>query len=260
MTKRQEHISIVQEKWKSIGQFKHPKELDWELDFYKSIFATFQVGKSYMFVFSPPLGTIEQLTSSMKNTLGYNPADFSIKLLLNNIHPDDLPTFVDFENEIVRFKSKLPVEKLTKYKSQYTYRLKKRNGEYIHILQQSLTIQYDEDGAVLRNLIMHTDISEFKSNSEMKLSFIGLEGEPSFIDVNVPKLLTLESSILTTREKEILQLLAQNKSTIAIAEHLNISPETVKTHRKNIHVKSGTSNTLELVLKAMKNGWIENTH
>lgn len=250
------YLSRVQERWKVIGKRKPREHLELELEFYKKVFNIFQVGKSYFFIFSPPLNKIEKISSSIADVTGYDPETFTIEQMLRAIHPDDLPTFVDFETAIVDFKMKLPVDKLMKYKSQYNYRIRTKTGGYIKILQQSITIQCDEDGAVWRNLAIHTDISEFKTNNKMILSFIGLEGEPSFNNVKVPRLNSAERTGLTAREMEILLLLLKDRDTAEIADLLCISTETVKTHRKNIHTKLGTSSPLQLVLKAMEKGWI----
>ena len=45
---------------------------------------------------------------------------------------------------------------------------------------------------------------------------------------------TVDSSILTPREREVLQLLAEGKNTREIASILNISVKTVDTHRRKI--------------------------
>ncbi|NJY62711.1 helix-turn-helix transcriptional regulator [Salinimicrobium sp. CDJ15-81-2] len=47
------------------------------------------------------------------------------------------------------------------------------------------------------------------------------------------------------RAKEVLRLVALGKSSSEIAEELNISTETVNTHRKNIKKKLGISTTYE---------------
>lgn len=253
---KDQYFNQVQERWRFIGKREPSQDLELELEFYKKIFNIFQVGKSYFFVFSPPLNKIERVSPLITEVTGYDPETFNITQMLKSIHPDDLPTFVDFENAVVNFKLNLPPDKLMKYKSQYNYRVRTKSGKYIKILQQSLTIQCDEDGAIWRNLGIHTDISEFKTNNEMKLSFIGLDGEPSFHNVDVPRLNTAKSIGLTNREMEILMLLIKGKDTAEIADLLYISSETVKTHRKHIHTKLGTSSPLQLVLKAVEKGWI----
>ena len=58
--------------------------------------------------------------------------------------------------------------------------------------------------------------------------------------------------ILTAREKEVLSLLIKMNSKKNIAEQLNISELTVKTHRKNIMKKFGSKNLLSLVRYACR--------
>ena len=54
---------------------------------------------------------------------------------------------------------------------------------------------------------------------------------------------------LSAREKQIVQLLINGYSTRDIAYGLNISSETVKTHRKNIHRKLRTHSVVQLMIK-----------
>ncbi|MBO0930609.1 response regulator [Fibrella aquatilis] len=59
---------------------------------------------------------------------------------------------------------------------------------------------------------------------------------------------------LTFREVEIIALIREGLSNEQIADRIHLSPETVKTHRKNIHFKLGISKVTELVQFAIKNG------
>jgi DNA-binding NarL/FixJ family response regulator len=61
-----------------------------------------------------------------------------------------------------------------------------------------------------------------------------------------------EETVLTQREKEILELVAAGLSTKIIADKLNISHRTVDTHRVNMMKKMEVSNTAELVKKAIE--------
>lgn len=51
---------------------------------------------------------------------------------------------------------------------------------------------------------------------------------------------------LSLREMEVVDLLINNKSNTEIAEIMYISSETVKSHRKNIYIKLGVNNVLDL--------------
>lgn len=59
---------------------------------------------------------------------------------------------------------------------------------------------------------------------------------------------------LTFREVEIIRLICQGLSSEQIAEQLNLSVETIKTHRKNIHFKLGISKVADLIQFAIKQG------
>jgi len=58
--------------------------------------------------------------------------------------------------------------------------------------------------------------------------------------------------LLTSREKEILQLLAEGKSNKEVASLLDVSPLTVETHRGNLMQKLGLHSTAEIVLYAVR--------
>lgn len=62
---------------------------------------------------------------------------------------------------------------------------------------------------------------------------------------------------ISPREHEIIQLLAEQKTTKEIAATLTISTRTVDIHRKSIFVKTGTINTAGLVLFAIKNNLLK---
>lgn len=67
----------------------------------------------------------------------------------------------------------------------------------------------------------------------------------------------LRPSPLTARELDVLRLAAEGNSRPQIAEHLSISPLTVKTHFENIFEKLGVSDRTAAVAEAIRSGLIE---
>lgn len=63
--------------------------------------------------------------------------------------------------------------------------------------------------------------------------------------------------LLTKRECQVLQLLADGKSNRAVAETLYISEKTVKNHVSNILQKMNVNDRTQAVVTAIKNGWVE---
>jgi two-component system, NarL family, response regulator NreC len=62
--------------------------------------------------------------------------------------------------------------------------------------------------------------------------------------------------LLTDREREILQLLAEGRSNKDVAALLDVGLSTVETHRANLMQKLNLHNTAEIVLYAMRKGII----
>jgi two-component system, NarL family, response regulator NreC len=68
--------------------------------------------------------------------------------------------------------------------------------------------------------------------------------------------LTDSYSLLTDREKEVLQLLAEGRSNKEVATLLDLGLSTVETHRANLMHKLNLHNTAEIVLYAVRKGLI----
>ncbi|HEV2731759.1 MAG TPA: response regulator transcription factor [Terriglobales bacterium] len=62
---------------------------------------------------------------------------------------------------------------------------------------------------------------------------------------------------LTAREREVVQLLAEGRSTKEVASQLNLSVKTAETHRSNIMRKLGLHSVSELVLYAVRNNIVQ---
>jgi DNA-binding NarL/FixJ family response regulator len=65
-----------------------------------------------------------------------------------------------------------------------------------------------------------------------------------------------EPEPLTVREKEVLKLIAEEKSSKEIAELLHISARTVDHHRANLMAKLNLKNTVALIKYAVKKGYV----
>jgi two-component system response regulator DegU len=63
--------------------------------------------------------------------------------------------------------------------------------------------------------------------------------------------------LLTKRECEVIQLMAEGKSNKAIGDLLFISEKTVKNHVSNILQKMRVTDRTQAVVEAIKNGWVK---
>jgi two-component system nitrate/nitrite response regulator NarL len=75
------------------------------------------------------------------------------------------------------------------------------------------------------------------------------------LDINAAPIMTKSKAnvpVLTHREKEVLQLIAEGYTNHQMAEKLFISPHTIDSHRKNLLSKFEVKNTAALINSAMK--------
>jgi DNA-binding CsgD family transcriptional regulator len=238
------------------NEISAPGLLKFELDLYKKLWNFFLIGDSYYFIINHHTLSFEFVSKEVEHVMGYSPSEFDIPFMNGKIHPDDRSWFLTIGKSIVDFFSQLPIDKIKKYKVRYDIRFQRKNGEYARILYQGILLEHDENGRFLRTLSVHTDITYLKQEGKPVLSFIGMEGEPSYRDVAATNNFIESREDLTEREKQVLKLLVEGKPSKEIGSILKISKQTVDTHRKNMLHKKALSNTGELIGKAIRYGWI----
>ncbi len=249
-------IEEARKTWHKISQEGELRDAFLELQLHKQLLNVFHVGPFYYYIFDIHHFRFQYMSPDIETVLGYAPEEVDVDFLMSKIHPDDQPTFLNHENTVVDFFNKLPIEKFTKYKISYDYRLQNSQGAYVRILHQVVVLQHDDDKRMLTTLGVHTDITAIKSDNHSKLSFIGLQNEPSFYNVAVKERYAPSKELFSKREKEVLQYLVKGMQSIEIAEKLSISRYTVDTHRKNILSKSNSKNTPELISKIISEGLV----
>jgi len=137
-----------------------------------------------------------------------------------------------------------------------------------HVVMLSM---HSDEGYVLRALKAGARAYLLKDSAEADLAraIRAAAGGKSFFSPAVAKLLLddyirklertgVEDSyeLLTPREREILQLVAEGKSSKDIANMLSLSVYTVETHRANILQKLNLKSVAELILYAVRKGII----
>ena len=252
-------LASIKVVWAKIAKYQDGNiPPDFELKVYKKLLELFHVGNYYYYIFNIANAEIEFTSEGFEKIIGLKPKTFTVQWVLENIHPLDQKRFFDYEELVGNFFNQLPSEKVLKYKVSYDNRIKTKEDNYKWILQQVSAIQTNENGAVIRVIGIHTDISNIKSNNEPSgLSFIGLENEPTFLNYQEKNILVKNSKdIFTPTEKEILNLVVQGLTSKNIAEILNKSVHTINSHRKNIFQKTEAKTVAELVSKSIENNWV----
>lgn len=242
--------------FRSFANESPPSLLELKADFYNKLLSFFVLGDSFYFILNHHRLEFEFVSNEIEKILGYSPQECTVDLLREKLHPDDYSWFLTFGKSMADFFSNLPIEKITKYKVRHDMRYCKKNGDYARLLYQGLIIEHDNEGRILRSIGVNSDISYLKHDGKSILSFIGMDDEPSFIDVCSNNTFDKSDESFTKREKQVLTLLIEGKLSKEISCMLNISKQTVDTHRKNMLHKKNLTNTSELVGKAIRCGWI----
>ena len=93
------------------------------------------------------------------------------------------------------------------------------------------------------------------SREDLESALTALDGGPSFVSADLLQLLavgqaTTKTPTLTSREREVLRLVARGLSNREVAAELTISPNTVRTHLRSISAQLGLTSRGKLAAKA----------
>lgn len=175
------------------------------------------------------------------------------------IHRDDWkiinkPIF----NAISKFLAEVRRQQEVKYRFIYNYRIQKPNGEIVTIRQINNFLKLDESGNPLINAGVCTVIPYAVPNN--KITFL-IQSQNSYqtwenedVKTFVPDQ-TLPYK-LSPSELHVLHWIKDGYNSEKIAEKLNRSLHTIKTHRKNMLEKTQCKNMAELLQFSLTNGLI----
>jgi DNA-binding CsgD family transcriptional regulator len=170
------------------------------------------------------------------------------------IHPEDLPLLYRAAMNYIQLGFSIEnVNEIKDYKAVFDYRVIGRNKQYVRIIEQQIPLEIDKSGNVWLALSM-MDLSpennitlpfrgRLKNHRTGELYYFPPEEDPG-----------KGLSPLTSREREILGLIARGLISKEIADKLYISVNTVNTHRQRIIEKLNVSNTYEAIRYANERG------
>ncbi|MBM1105428.1 PAS domain-containing protein [Aurantibacter crassamenti] len=186
----------------------------------------------------------------LENLTGYTLEEFNMEDLVHHIHPEDRELVKNITQEVVKHVINVNLSEGPAHLF-LSFRFRKKDGTYIKLLRQSSSFELDKEGRMVSNFSLLTDISFIDSSNRVEWSF-----EANELDLQNFKniVYTVYQDYFTTREREIIELIAEGYTSGQIAEKLFISIHTVATHRKKILKKAGVSNGIDLIFFCKKNG------
>ena len=195
--------------------------------------------------------TFEYISKNMSACLGLDKRLFEeqgMRGFWSRMHPDDLDSWLLALNDLMKFTLReISVKDRNKMSYTWNYRLKNSNDEYVNIIQNTTPLEFDSKNKPIIGLahytVLHPDIN-MQICASAKMLNSNNEYETKYFNNFSQKLLT---NGISNRERDIIRLLVLNNSSKEIAKRLNISPNTVDTHRRNILKKLNITSTGELI-------------
>lgn len=188
-------------------------------------------------------GNVEQLSGYPESMFRNKGMETSFTM----IHPDDRPELFRFQKIVFDAFHSLSIQERHTFEFSYTTRWVHRTSQDV-IWMTSKVRPYviDEAGNFIMDLhiIVQLITPPKAKNYDWNYSYTKEDGAKIFVSKNSP----IDKAIkLTTKEKEMVDLILEGKESKEISELLNISVNTVATHRKNILRKLGARNVGEMV-------------
>jgi len=160
--------------------------------------------------------------------------------IFNKIHPDDLLDKHLLELQFFNMIKNIPTTERANYHVSSRIRIRNKSNEYIFIKHRMFYISSLPNGSLWLALCLYNFLDdEYNIDKPERLIVNSATGE--IIKPDNQKSI----NILTTREKEILQLIRKGKMSKEIADLFAISINTVNRHRQNILEKLRVNNSHE---------------
>lgn len=263
----QKDLKEISDYWQEMysRQVKEYRPFEISEDF-KKFASIFAPGNSYFYIVNLHNFELEYVSDSVKPFVSKEVKDLNIQDLLQTVIPEELE-IINLKSKVISdfYTSFLKKENVLRYKNIFSYRMKDGGGKLRTMLYQAFPLSVLESGAPEHVFCIQTDVSHLKVSSTSAVSFVHMNGGKSYFNVDISKgkfdpgdcgWNSDFSELLTEREKQIIIRLSRGLNAEQIAEELNLSHHTIKTHRRNVLQKSGCTNTTELVAKCLTNGII----
>lgn len=216
---------------------------------------TATAGPSFSFVFNRDTSRFQYLSPDATAILGWDHsmiARQSLPDILRRCHAEDKQPVLMALREANRYLRELAIGEEEGVKFCLDFRLKVAKGNYRRI--QVDTVSYSSTGKKHKNWVgTVSDITYLKKESRVSFRFKSQRKTLSLSNVSNNK---RSSGLFSSRERDILKLLAKGYSTQMIEDTLHISQHTVRTHRRNMHKKCSVQNTAQLISLAIREGYI----
>ena len=174
----------------------------------------------------------------------------------SRMHEDETSIWLKSLQDLMEFTmSNIALEDRRRMTYTWNYRIKSGDGNFKNIIQHTTPMFFDDQGKPIIGLAHYSVLEAHEIipiQASAKILNINDEYETLFYqNYGGQKLL---SDNVSHRERDVLGLLIRGYSNPEIAQRLNISEHTVKTHRKNAMSKTNSKNVAQLIATCIRQG------
>lgn len=199
----------------------------------------------------------------VRNTKGlfkYSPEQFmqnGLNWVSDLIQPEDFARQPKLFKDFFNLYFTIPVTERKKYTFCNDFRCLGKDGKYRWLLQEVRFLETSSNGEPQLSVSTYTDITLIKTNYNLNL-YVGRYNSQGLYQIKTHLFYphVHKGLKLSDKELKILKLISEGFLSKHIAEKLNISFNTVNTHRRNMLKKTGTKTSSELVKLARDHGII----
>jgi DNA-binding NarL/FixJ family response regulator len=157
---------------------------------------------------------------------------------------------------MLKFLDSTSPENFGDYRILFNHRYINRSGGISQFLHEG-NLSYNENtDEIAFNLKVFSEIGDIKSDDSVVLTIFRYSVATGFQKIFNKEYKSIQDSVLTSRELEVVKLCQQGLSSKMIADKLALSIHTVKNHKRNIMGKTMTHNITELLHRCTQNQWI----
>jgi DNA-binding CsgD family transcriptional regulator len=165
-----------------------------------------------------------------------------IMIMQESVQPDDFLNCLNVTQQVLAEFAKMKDAEKESTQMRLFYRIKKQTGEYSWVMQCNRQVKWSADFPPL-DLAYITEL--FNEHHTMRVLAV-LQTNNRLIEI-LPENETAHFTKLSLREVEVLQLISIGLNSNEISEKLQLSANTIKTHRRNILKKLQVKNMQQAI-------------
>lgn len=136
------------------------------------------MGPYYNYILDWQTGSYDYFSEGIKTLTGYGD-DFlnqGLEATLSIIHPADREAFQKIVSKWMEVLLGKSENRFNAYSGNFNFRIKKKNGDYINLLQQPVYTTFDKKGNMVYEAGIVVDITRYRSDGNISLIILGPDG------------------------------------------------------------------------------------